>query len=204
MPTFPIITSSQRRFSLSQRYTYHLPLTTHSHIPPMAHHQPPPPHSAAAVSTLPPPSRLLLPRVRSSPASSPRPSRFSRARSPPLPHTLVGPIHETQHATALEWLGLPLNFDVVEHQLQIDGYQMYAVEKWSALSLVYTYSIRLIPSPHPLVRIGSWNAIVRSPFSLSTLAIRPTRCVCVCTPGDPYMHTSNTTHYTKYSATHFH
>jgi hypothetical protein len=37
------------------------------------------------------------------------------------------------HETALEWLGLPLAFDVVQEQLEIDGYQMYAVEKWSVL-----------------------------------------------------------------------
>lgn len=69
----------------------------------------PRPHPAP--SSLPPPSRLLLPCVRPAP---PRP-----------------PSQDSSRETALQWLGLPLNFDVVQVHLQIDGYQMYAVEKWS-------------------------------------------------------------------------
>ncbi|KAF7775911.1 hypothetical protein Agabi119p4_4304 [Agaricus bisporus var. burnettii] len=72
----------------------------------------PRPHPAP--SAFPPPSRLLLPRVRPSPSSS-------CARSPS---------QDPSHDTALQWLGLPLNFDVVDDHLQIEGYQMYAVEKW--------------------------------------------------------------------------
>lgn len=98
-----------------------------------------------SASALPPPSRLLLPRVRSSDpiTSSPRTSRPSRARSP-LPLT---PDHH--HATALQWLGLPLNFDVIDTQLEIDGYQMYAVEKWSASPLPLHCFI-IFPSPSAL------------------------------------------------------
>lgn len=29
-----------------------------------------------------------------------------------------------------EWLGIPLKFEVVEEQTEVEGYQMYAVEKW--------------------------------------------------------------------------
>lgn len=52
------------------------------------------------------PSRLLLPTVRSS-----------------LPTSSV----------AQEWLGLSLHFDIVEERVQVKGYQMYAVEKWSVI-----------------------------------------------------------------------
>ena len=62
-------------------------------------------------AALPPPSCLLLPRV-----------------SPPL----------QGRNTAQEWIGLPLAFDVVHDELQVDGYQLYAVEKWS----VHLFSIR--------------------------------------------------------------
>lgn len=62
-------------------------------------------------AALPPPSCLLLPRV-----------------SPPL----------QVRNTAQEWIGLPLAFDVVHDELQVDGYQLYAVEKWS----VHLFSIR--------------------------------------------------------------
>lgn len=69
---------------------------------------------SSAVAALPPPSCLLLPRVR--------PALEAPGRN-----------------TALEWLGLPLAFDVMHDELEIDGYQMYAVEKWS----VHRFSIRL-------------------------------------------------------------
>ncbi|KAF9453008.1 hypothetical protein P691DRAFT_802387 [Macrolepiota fuliginosa MF-IS2] len=76
-------------------------------------------------SALPPPSRLLLPHVR--PTEYRRLSaRQPRSRSPP-----IEPQSPASHDTALEWLGLPLSFDVVQAQLEIGGYQMYAVEKWS-------------------------------------------------------------------------
>lgn len=52
------------------------------------------------------PSRLLLPTVR---PRTPRP---------------------TPESLASEWLGLPLHFEVVEERVEVQGYQMYAVEKW--------------------------------------------------------------------------
>lgn len=73
-----------------------------------------PGRQSSAVAALPPPSCLLLPRVR--------PALEAPGRN-----------------TALEWLGLPLAFDVMHDELEIDGYQMYAVEKWS----VHRFSIRL-------------------------------------------------------------
>jgi hypothetical protein len=32
-----------------------------------------------------------------------------------------------------EWLGIPLKFEVVEDQIEVEGFQMYAVEKWCVL-----------------------------------------------------------------------
>lgn len=33
-------------------------------------------------------------------------------------------------AVALQWFGLALKFEIVQDQLEVQGYQMYAVEKW--------------------------------------------------------------------------
>lgn len=74
----------------------------------------PPRNSSAAA--FPPPSCLLLPRV-------------------------CPPLHTQARTTAQQCIGLPLAFDVVHDELQLDGYQMYAVEKWS----VHLFSIRLKP-----------------------------------------------------------
>lgn len=92
-------------------------------------HPPPPVRAHSALSALPPPSALLLPRVRHTDChrrSSPR------ARSPSS--------DPPSHDTALEWLGLPLNFDLLHDHLEIEGYQMYAVEKWFVfLSFLFSF-----------------------------------------------------------------
>ncbi|KAF5363541.1 hypothetical protein D9756_000366 [Leucocoprinus leucothites] len=80
----------------------------------------------SAIAALPPPSRLLLPRVHTT--DSPRRPHTTRARSSSLSRSPLPNLPSND--TALEWLGLPLAFDVVQEQLEIDGYQMYAVEKW--------------------------------------------------------------------------
>jgi len=75
-----------------------------------------PPRNSSSAAAFPPPSCLLLPRV-------------------------CPPLHTQARNTAQEYIGLPLAFDVVHDELQVDGYQMYAVEKW----FVHLFSIRLIP-----------------------------------------------------------
>ena len=74
----------------------------------------PMPPSRNSAAPFPPPSCLLLPRV-------------------------CPPLHTQARNIAQEWFGLPLAFDVVHDELQVDGYQMYAVQKWS----VHLFSIRL-------------------------------------------------------------
>jgi len=130
-----------------------LPLRHHTSFPlaPMA----PPRHSYTAAA-VPSPSRLLLPRLG------------------PAPHPLA-------RNAALEWIGLPLAFDVVHDELQVNGYQMYAVEKWS----VRLFSIH--PKALPFAP-GSSNAIAPSPSSASTPAIRPTRSVHPAPKSVPHLH----------------
>ena len=86
-------------------------------------------------------SRLLLPTVRGprslnhpplshrSPKIKSSSSRSSRTRlvSPPPdpPDTYV--------TTGQLWLGKNANFEIVQDQLQLDGFQLFAVEKWFVL-----------------------------------------------------------------------
>jgi hypothetical protein len=37
------------------------------------------------------------------------------------------------------WLGMDANFQVVQEQLQLDGFQLFAVEKWYVLNLSFAY-----------------------------------------------------------------
>jgi hypothetical protein len=37
------------------------------------------------------------------------------------------------------WLGKNANFEIVQEQLQLDGFQLFAVEKWYVLNLPFTY-----------------------------------------------------------------
>jgi hypothetical protein len=41
------------------------------------------------------------------------------------------------------WLGKDANFQVVQEQLQLDGFQLFAVEKWYVLNLSF-------PCPRPI------------------------------------------------------
>lgn len=86
-------------------------------------------------------SRLLLPTVRGPRAHSQPPlshrspkiksssSRSSRTRlvSPPPEHP------EPSLTTGQLWLGKNANFEIVHDQLQLDGFQLFAVEKWFVL-----------------------------------------------------------------------
>lgn len=47
-----------------------------------------------------------------------------------------------RHPSSLaDWLGLPVRFDVIQDYLEIQGYQMYAVEKWcSCFNIKYFYT----------------------------------------------------------------
>ena len=99
----------------------------------------PAPSSPTIPQTTPPtPSPLPTPR---SPRIKPTTTKLIRARSSShsnshsqsqsLLDISTPPVWTSAH-TGSEWLGLPLKFDIVQDHLEIQGYQVYAVEKWSA------------------------------------------------------------------------
>ncbi|KAI0084175.1 hypothetical protein BDY19DRAFT_898854 [Irpex rosettiformis] len=84
--------------------------------------------------------RLLMPTVRQarpSPACIlPKTTRFSpsknpRSRAGSLVHTVPpSPDPNASPAPLVDWIGGGLRFEVVEEQIELSGYQIYAVEKW--------------------------------------------------------------------------
>lgn len=67
---------------------------------------------------------VKLPSTKSSP-SKPRSRAGSVAHSlQPSPDPNSGP------QAAVDWVGGGCRFEVVEEQVELDGYQLYAVEKW--------------------------------------------------------------------------
>ncbi|EGO27567.1 hypothetical protein SERLADRAFT_435344 [Serpula lacrymans var. lacrymans S7.9] len=94
--------------------------------------------------------RLLIPTVRSPVAPSPPSpsSPSSTTRSPRLKPTSAKLIRSRSGSASLQsspdpavisqpppnvaavWIGKPFRFDIVQDTLELEGYQMYAVEKW--------------------------------------------------------------------------
>ena len=84
--------------------------------------------------------RLLMPTVRQARPSptfiipkSTRfsPSKHSRSRAGSLVHTAPpSPDPNASPAPLVDWIGGGLRFEVVEEQIEMSGYQIYAVEKW--------------------------------------------------------------------------
>ena len=77
----------------------------------------------------------------------------SSSKSPPPPisrrqtaHSVNAPLHPTALLIPVtqttvhpaQALGIPLRFHVVQNSLQVEGYQIYAVEKWYASPLVHS------------------------------------------------------------------
>ncbi|KAJ7047354.1 hypothetical protein C8F04DRAFT_1171989 [Mycena alexandri] len=80
---------------------------------------------------------LLLPTVRVPVSRPPAPSTHHRTRSKlARPNgsavDITAPLPRPWSATdvANDWIGLPLRFDIVTDRLELEGYQIYAVEKW--------------------------------------------------------------------------
>ncbi|KAJ7507836.1 hypothetical protein B0H11DRAFT_2218648 [Mycena galericulata] len=77
---------------------------------------------------------LLLPTVRQPQSRPPAQLTHHRARSKPtrasvdIPPPLSKPWSPTD--TARDWIGLPLRFDILTDRLELEGFQIYAVEKW--------------------------------------------------------------------------
>ena len=73
--------------------------------------------------------RSNSPRV---PSSKPSPSKLGRSRAGSLPVNGVNEQPERVVVGASEWLPGGEKFEVVEEQLELEGFQIYAVEKWYA------------------------------------------------------------------------
>ena len=91
--------------------------------PPTATLQPPTPHPPR--SPWQKPGSIRLPRHRTA----------SHTQNSSLGEINVSRAHlplKTQTACEIgsQWFGTPLRFEVAEESLEIEGYQMYAVEKW--------------------------------------------------------------------------
>lgn len=81
--------------------------------------------------------RLLVPTVRAPrppptsprvPSSRPSPSKLGRSRAGSL--SLVAEVSERTVTGASEWIQGGEKFEVTEEQLELEGFQIYAVEKW--------------------------------------------------------------------------
>jgi hypothetical protein len=55
---------------------------------------------------------------------------YSHSLSEVNPSVTEIPLLHSPEETGSVWLGVPLKFDVLEEEVEIEGYQMYAVEKW--------------------------------------------------------------------------
>ncbi|KAI0765510.1 hypothetical protein BC629DRAFT_1596637 [Irpex lacteus] len=100
-----------------------------------------PQHSSSNVSRVEGLShRLLMPTTRETrpshtfilPKSSKfSPSKHSRSRAGSLVHTVPpSPDPNASPPTSVDWVGGGCRFEVVEEQIELWGYQIYAVEKW--------------------------------------------------------------------------
>ena len=87
------------------------------------------------------PKRLLMPTVRSvrtpgpsprSPPAKPSQSKLGRSRAGSLSVSVYPDTAERVVAGASDWLVGGEKFEVVEEQLELEGFQIYAVEKWYA------------------------------------------------------------------------
>lgn len=86
--------------------------------------------------------RLLMPTVRptrplnTSPASRTSsaklsPAKHSRSRAGSLaPSSQPSPDPSFLASVSIDWIGDGRRFEVVEDQLEVEGFQLYAVEKW--------------------------------------------------------------------------
>jgi hypothetical protein len=148
-------------------------------------------HPSLAISTPSPSSnalRLLMPTVRSpslhhnqqqptSPQTAPRSPRLKptttkliRSRSGSASFSAEPAVAPPQCDVGSEWIGLPGKFQVVQEELQIQGYQMYAVEKWCV-------SLSFISRPQFTLWLGLWRGPDLSLSSLYIQATLLTRCV---------------------------
>ncbi|KAF7355334.1 hypothetical protein MSAN_01449900 [Mycena sanguinolenta] len=77
---------------------------------------------------------LLLPTVRQPQSRPPVQSTHNRTRSklvrPSVDITTPLPRPWTPTDVAKHWIGLPLHFDIVTDRLELEGFQIYAVQKW--------------------------------------------------------------------------
>ncbi|KAJ7129648.1 hypothetical protein C8R44DRAFT_850755 [Mycena epipterygia] len=77
---------------------------------------------------------LLLPTVRQPQSRGPAPLSHQRTRSkrPTASIDISGPVPRpwSPTDTAQDWIGLPLRFEIVTDRIELEGFQIYAVEKW--------------------------------------------------------------------------
>jgi hypothetical protein len=90
----------------------------------------PRPNSSYLSSSPPPPVSHKSPKIKSSSARSTRPRHASTSSQPTLD------LHDSHVTIGQVWLGKTLNanFEIVHDQLELEGFQLFAVEKWSVSS----------------------------------------------------------------------
>ena len=67
---------------------------------------------------------------RVQPKASPS-SKLGRSRAGSLPQAVAQPPEVSEHGQPAEWLPVGgEKFEFVEEQLELEGFQIYAVEKW--------------------------------------------------------------------------
>lgn len=78
--------------------------------------------------------RSVRPAVASPrpPSVKPVPSKLGRSRAGSLSTAVYPDAYERSIVGAADWLVGGERFEVVEEQLELEGFQLYAVEKWYA------------------------------------------------------------------------
>ena len=125
---------------------------------------------------------LLMPTVRhprpdlrlASPTSSPRSPRTKHISSKrlralaELPDSLASPSKDIGHL----WFARSARFDVVQDQLELEGYQLYAVEKWcdtvsDRFSPHSTVHRRVTERTRPVVTLAVYTGVARDKVCLN-------------------------------------
>jgi hypothetical protein len=120
----------------------------------------------------------------------------------PAPHhtrLLMPAVRNT--SLAQHWLGLPLHFHLVQDLLQINGYQMYAVEKWY-LSFQHKPHIcsllsqRIVERNRPVIVLAVYTGDPAHkarllPFYSPSLKPSPDHRRCSCSPPHSLLHRSS-------------
>ncbi len=141
MPPSPTPPSPRPRLAAARAQTYasaNTLITNSLNVPSTPYGTP----QVSSVNVATVPKRLLMPTVRSPrpsgisprlpPSTKSSPSKLGRSRAGSISVNVSLDGGERTAVGASDWLDGGERFEVVEEQLELEGFQIYAVEKWYA------------------------------------------------------------------------